>query len=147
MTDERAQADTTPPDILVPVPVGELVDKITILEIKSERMTDAAQLANVRRELVALRAAAGSIACDAQVLRWHTAELKRVNEMLWDIEDSIRACEAQGDFGERFVALARAVYRNNDERARLKRAINLAAGSRFVEEKSYAAYAPRGESN
>ena len=70
------------------------------------------------------------------------AELKRVNAKLWDVEDAIRECEARGDFGENFIELARAVYRLNDERARLKKAINLASGSRLVEEKSYKSFRP-----
>lgn len=143
---ENAEARITgQADILVPISVGELIDKITILEIKSERMIDRGQLANVQRELVALREAGARVSCDAHTLRQHTADLKRVNETLWEIEDAIRECEARGDFGERFVALARAVYRHNDERARLKKAISLASGSRLIEEKSYAAYAPRRE--
>lgn len=139
MTNKAVQMDIT-----IPVSVGELVDKITILQIKSERMTNREQLANVNRELTALQAAAQGIAGDAQVLAQHSADLKRVNETLWEVEDAIRDCEAQGDFGARFIALARAVYRHNDDRARLKRAINSAAGSRYVEEKSYAAFTPRG---
>jgi hypothetical protein len=98
------------------------------------------------KPLALTRAEAGAqVSCDAQTLRQHTADLKRVNETLWEIEDAIRECEARGDFGERFVALARAVYRHNDARARLKKAISLASGSRLIEEKAYAAYAPRRE--
>ena len=134
-------------DILVPVSVGELVDKITILQIKSERIGDRDQLANVQRELAALQAAASRITCDAAVLAQCTADLKLVNEALWEIEDTIRDCEARGDFGERFIALARSIYQYNDERARLKRTLNIAAGSRYVEEKSYAAFAPRRDSD
>ena len=134
-------------DILVPVSVGELIDKITILQIKSERITNRDQVANVKRELAALEAASARVACDAAVLAQCTADLKRVNETLWEIEDAIRDCEAHGDFGETFIELARSVYRHNDERARLKRALNVAAGSRYVEEKSYAAFAPRRDSD
>ena len=130
-------------DILVPVSVGELIDKITILRIKSERIANRDQVANVKRELAALEAVSARIACDAAVLAQCTADLKRVNEALWEIEDAIRECEAGGDFGPRFIELARSVYRQNDERARLKRKLNVAAGSRYVEEKSYAAFAPR----
>jgi hypothetical protein len=129
-------------DILVPVSIGDLVDKITILRIKSERIANRDQVANVMRELAALETVSARIACDPAVLAQCTADLKRVNEALWEIEDAIRDCEARGDFGSRFVELARSVYRQNDERARLKRKLNIAAGSRYVEEKSYAAFTP-----
>jgi hypothetical protein len=127
-------------EILVPVSFGELLDKIAILQIKSERMSDPAKLANVRKELSALEqtwmqhpAAGGDIAS----LR---AELKAVNERLWDIEDEVRLKEKDGQFDASFVALARSVYFQNDERARIKKAINLALGSAYVEEKSYQDY-------
>jgi hypothetical protein len=126
--------------ISVPVSYGELLDKIAILQIKSERMSDAAKLANVRAELDALEQAwmAHSAAShDIAVLR---AQLKAVNERLWVIEDDIRICEKRQDFGAEFVRLARAVYFENDERARVKREINLALGSQLVEEKSYQDY-------
>lgn len=120
----------------VPVSWGELVDKITILELKTDRLRDAAARANVARELALLRAAARPL--------WREVEacglldpVRRVNAALWAIEDDIRGCEAAGDFGPRFVALARAVYQRNDERAALKRRINLAVGSELIEEKSY----------
>jgi hypothetical protein len=127
-------------EILAPVSFGELLDKIAILQIKSERMRDAAKLANVRKELEALSAtwlahpAAGH---DIVELR---AALKAVNERLWDIEDDIRRCEQRQDFGPEFVRLARAVYHENDERAAIKKQINLALGSAYVEEKSYQDY-------
>ena len=124
-------------EITVPVSFGELLDKISILQIKSERMSDEAKLANVRRELSALEktwmahpAAGGDIAR----LR---ADLKAVNERLWDIEDEVRLKEKAGSFDQAFVELARSVYQQNDERARIKKAINLALGSSYVEEKSY----------
>ena len=130
--DERAQ----PQDILVPISVGELMDKITILEIKSERIKNPSQLENIARELSALRAVRlGGV--DRALLDELGADLKRVNAELWDVEDAIRECDARGDFGDAFIELARAVYRLNDDRARLKKAINLASGSRLVEEKSY----------
>jgi len=126
--------------ILVEVAPGELIDKITILEIKSERMDDAEKRANVRIELQTLSdARAAAIPTDGDIDRL-TAELKTVNEALWEIEDNIRDCDRDTDFGPRFVELARAVYRTNDRRAELKRAINLHLGSRLVEEKSYKAY-------
>ncbi|ADV27865.1 hypothetical protein Psesu_2029 [Pseudoxanthomonas suwonensis 11-1] len=127
-------------EILVPVSFGELLDKIAILQIKSERMSDEAKLANVRKELSALEqtwmahpAAGGDIA----QLR---AQLKAVNERLWDIEDEIRLKERAQEFDEEFVRLARSVYFENDERARVKKEINLALGSAYVEEKSYQDY-------
>lgn len=125
------------PAILVEIGAGELVDKITILKIKSERMADLDKLGNVRRELEVLQQARASALPRSGEIEELEAALGRVNANLWDIEDDIRACEARGDFGPEFVRLARAVYRNNDRRAELKRAINLAAGSRLVEEKSY----------
>jgi hypothetical protein len=134
-------------DILVPISVGELIDKITILQIKSERIANKDQVANVKRELTALDAVSARIACDPTVLAQCTADLKRVNETLWEVEDAIRDCEASGDFGPRFIELARSVYRHNDERARLKRELNMAAGSRYVEENSYAAFTPRRDSD
>lgn len=131
-----ASQDTPPQDILVPISVGELMDKITILEIKSERIKNPGQLENVVRELKALRSVRlGEM--DRAMLDKLSAELKRVNATLWEVEDAIRDCEARGDFGDRFIELARAVYRLNDERSRLKKAINLASGSRLFEEKSY----------
>jgi hypothetical protein len=131
--------DFPPQDILVPISVGELMDKITILEIKSERLKNPSQLANVTQELAALRAVRlGDV--DRVMLDKLGAELRRVNAELWDVEDGIRECDARGDFGQSFIDLARAVYRLNDERSRLKKAINLASGSRLVEEKSYSFY-------
>jgi hypothetical protein len=128
-----------PDDILVPISVGELMDKITILEIKSERIESPSQLENIARELEALRAVSlGDI--DRAMLESLRAELKRVNAELWEVEDSIRECDALGDFGDAFIAYARAVYRLNDERSRLKKAINLATGSRLIEEKSYKSF-------
>lgn len=127
-------------EIQVPVSFGELLDKIAILQIKSERMRDPDKLANVRRELSALEQtwmahpAAGS---DVARLR---ASLKDVNERLWVIEDDIRIKEKAQVFDDSFVQLARAVYFENDERARIKKDINLALGSAYVEEKSYEDY-------
>ena len=127
-------------EILVPVSFGELLDKIAILQIKSERMTDAAKLANVRKELSALEQmwmqhpAAGG---DIVELR---AALKGVNERLWVIEDDIRVKESKQEFDDEFVRLARAVYLENDDRARIKREINQNLGSAYVEEKSYQDY-------
>ncbi|HPA01284.1 MAG TPA: DUF6165 family protein [Chiayiivirga sp.] len=130
-------------EILVPVSFGELLDKIAILQIKSERMTDAAKLLNVRNELQALErtwAAHPASKTDISALR---AGLKAVNERLWVIEDDIRDKEAAQAFDARFIDLARSVYFQNDERARIKKEINLALGSSYVEEKSYADYRAR----
>ena len=127
-------------EILAPVSFGELLDKIAILQIKSERMTDPAKLANVRNELTALEhswAANPAAAHDIAGLR---AELKAVNERLWVIEDDIRIKEKAQAFDEEFIRLARSVYFENDERARIKKDINLALGSAYVEEKSYQDY-------
>lgn len=126
--------------ISVEVSAGELIDKIAILEIKSERLEDAQKLRNVEAELAVLWAARDAAIAPSAGLDDLARRLKEVNLRLWDIEDDIRACERAKDFGPRFVALARAVYLNNDERAALKRAINEALGSRFVEEKSYTPY-------
>jgi hypothetical protein len=123
-----------------PVSVGELIDKLTILEIKRERIGDAAKLANVERERAALAAARASLALPDGKLDPLAAELKRVNEALWEIEDEIRDCERKSDFGPRFVELARSVYRNNDRRAAIKGEINRLSGSAIVEEKSYKGY-------
>jgi Family of unknown function (DUF6165) len=129
-------------DILVPISPGELLDKITILRIKSARMSDAAKLANVRAELAELektwRAAVGSAADVSEDER----ELQAVNERLWVIEDDIRDKERAQAFDARFIELARSVYIENDERAAIKKRINVKLGSRIVEEKSYKPYKP-----
>ena len=119
---------------------GELIDKITILEIKSERMTDAAKLRNVRIELDTLAATRDAHIEPSDEMTRQSAELKSINEELWVIEDDIRDCERNGDFGPEFIRLARAVYVTNDRRADVKKKINLLLGSSIVEEKSYAAY-------
>lgn len=124
-------------DLLVPVSAGELLDKIAILRIKSARIDDPAKLANVRRELAALEAVATREIAPVPALAALEAELRAVNEALWDIEDDIRAHDARGDFGGGFVRLAQAVYRTNDRRAAIKREVNRVTGSALVEEKSY----------
>lgn len=127
-------------EILAPVSFGELLDKIAILQIKSERMRDPAKLANVRNELEALERTWAAHAASKQDIAELRAGLKAVNERLWVIEDDIRDKEAAQAFDAGFIELARSVYFQNDERARLKKAINLALGSSYVEEKSYADY-------
>lgn len=128
------------PTVRIDVAHGELIDKITILEIKSERMTDAAKLANVRAELAALTAAREAAIPASGELDALAAELKAINEKLWEIEDAIRDCERRQDFGAAFIALARAVYMTNDRRSDVKRRVNTLCGAAFLEEKSYAAY-------
>ena len=128
-------------DILVPISPGELLDKITILRIKAARISDGAKLANVRLELELLErtwAEAGAAAPPA--VADEERALQAVNERLWTIEDEIREREAAGTFDAEFIRLARNVYLCNDERAAIKKRINLALGSRIVEEKSYSDY-------
>jgi len=127
-------------EIKVPISPGELLDKITILRIKSKRMTDPGKLANVRLELQALEETwAGSAYANADV-HGEISALESVNERLWVIEDDIRDKERARAFDAEFIRLARAVYVENDERAAVKRRINTKLGSRIVEEKSYADY-------
>ncbi|MEJ0037379.1 MAG: DUF6165 family protein [Gammaproteobacteria bacterium] len=129
-------------DILVPISPGELLDKITILRIKSARMTDAAKLANVRAELAELEKTwQGAVGSEADVAADERA-LQAVNERLWVIEDDIRDKELAQAFDARFIELARSVYIENDERAAVKKRINVKLGSRIVEEKSYKPYKP-----
>lgn len=129
--------------VQVPVSYGELIDKLTILEIKSARMSDPAKLANVRHELELLDATwrqAPAAAIDIADL-W--AQLRTVNERLWVVEDELRMLEKAQRFDAEFVRLARSVYFENDERARVKREINQRLGSTLVEEKSYQDYGNR----
>ncbi len=126
--------------IKVEIAPGELIDKITILDIKSERIDDPDKLKNVRHELAILKTTQEDSMPSSPELDELTAGLKAVNEKLWVIEDDIRLCEGAKDFGEKFIELARAVYVTNDERARLKREVNELLGSAIVEEKSYKPY-------
>ena len=127
-------------DILIPVSPGELLDKITILRIKAARMTDAVKLDNVRVELALLERVWHECGCAARSGADDAAALQSVNEQLWDIEDRIRAKEYSRSFDAEFIELARAVYQRNDERAAIKKRINLQLGSRIIEEKSYKQY-------
>ncbi|MFI4914100.1 MAG: DUF6165 family protein [Steroidobacterales bacterium] len=127
-------------NILVPISPGELLDKITILRIKSARMNDAAKLLNVRRELESLERTWRESGAAGVDLAGDEHALEQVNARLWDIEDRIRDLEAAGRFDADFIALARAVYINNDERAAIKKRINIALNSDLVEEKSYRPY-------
>jgi hypothetical protein len=122
---------------VIAVSWGELFDKMTILEIKSEKLVGEAALANVRRELEGLREALAASPIDREAVSEKIAALRAVNSALWDIENAIRACERRADFGEAFVQLARSVYTQNDRRARIKKEINSLLGSLLVEEKSY----------
>ena len=129
------------PELLVPISPGELIDKITILEIKSARMTDAAKLHNVRTELALLNETWHASAFSRQAdIGEEWTRLRDVNGQLWEIEDEIRDKERAGEFDARFIELARAVYVTNDERASAKRRINTKLGSTLVEEKSYREY-------
>ncbi len=123
---------------MVPVSWGELIDKITILEIKQARLEDAGRRANVTRELLELSAVRDRVSLPA--LTACAMELRDINGLLWEIEDAIRECERRQDFGARFIQLAREVYHTNDRRAEIKREINRLLGSALVEEKSYQSY-------
>ncbi len=127
-------------EIKVPVSPGELLDKITILRIKSVRMKDEQKLRNVRIELEALDSTWQASAYARTDVSVELAELQKVNERLWVIEDDIRDRERAQAFDAEFIRLARAVYFENDERAAIKRRINTKLGSSIVEEKSYADY-------
>jgi transcriptional regulator of nitric oxide reductase len=127
-------------NIHVPVSPGEVLDKITILEIKSERMSDPEKVANVRVELALLQETWREFIRDDDVIRGLHAQLKEVNEALWEIEDDIRDKERAKEFDERFIELARAVYVTNDRRSRVKKELNLHLGSEIIEEKSYQDY-------
>lgn len=131
-------------DILVPLSPGELLDKITILRIKTARMTDGARLRNVRVELELLTETWRNCGCAARSLAEDEQALQAVNERLWDIEDRIREKESAQRFDGEFIELARAVYLCNDERAAIKRRISVRLGSRLIEEKSYAPYGAPG---
>ncbi|TNF86113.1 MAG: hypothetical protein EP300_14455 [Gammaproteobacteria bacterium] len=127
-------------EIQVPISPGELLDKITILQIKSERISDPAKVANVRTELEMLEKVwSEAVEADTEI-ETLTKELKQINEALWEIEDDIRDEERNKRFGDRFIELARAVYVTNDERANAKKKVNLHLNSTIVEEKSYQDY-------
>jgi hypothetical protein len=124
----------------VPISWGELVDKITILEIKADLLSSQTARDNVRHELVRLSAIWEPVEREHQDVVPLKSALKHVNETMWQIEDDIREKEAQKCFDEDFIALARAIYRTNDERSRIKREINVLLKSEIVEEKQYSAY-------
>ena len=126
--------------ISVPVSPGELVDKITILEIKAERITDEEKLKNVKTELELLVQVWEAASVDAEAVLPLKETLKGINQALWDIEDQIRVKESKQEFDQEFIDLARSVYVQNDQRAAAKKQINVLLGSRIKEEKSYAEY-------
>jgi hypothetical protein len=126
--------------VLIPVSWGELIDKFTILEIKVERIQDPIKVANVKRELTALLPLRDKALQELSELLRYQADLKAVNETLWEVEDELRAWERRKEFGPRFIELARAVYHENDRRASLKHQINQLLESGLVEEKSYQSY-------
>jgi transcriptional regulator of nitric oxide reductase len=127
-------------NIQVPVSPGEVLDKITILEIKSERMTDPQKVANVRVELALLQETWAQAVTEDDVIRDLHAQLKEINEALWEIEDDIRDKERVKEFDQRFIDLARSVYFTNDRRSEVKKKLNLHLGSQIIEEKSYQDY-------
>jgi hypothetical protein len=118
---------------------GELLDKFSILEIKMGNITDPSKLINVENEYRELSNDCTDLLRNSSISTLYS-ELKSINQRLWTVEDDIRECERRKDFGQEFVSLAREVYFTNDERARVKKEINLASGSSLVEEKSYQAY-------
>ena len=126
--------------INIEVGVGELIDKITILEIKQARINAPEKLNNIEHELKLLNKVKAQL---VQTMESDLLEqtLKQTNEKLWDIEDAIRRCEAKKQFDEKFIELARAVYFTNDKRCEIKRQINQLQGSQIIEEKSYDKYA------
>jgi hypothetical protein len=125
---------------LVPLSWGDLFDKLTILEIKAQRLTAPQALANVAREREALAKVVETLGTPPDRLAGLKAELKAMNERLWDIENSTRAKEAAKTFDAEFIELTRSVYLNNDQRARIKRAINELLDSEIIEEKQYTSY-------
>lgn len=129
---------TDPHHILVPTSPGELIDKLTILRLKEERITDPEKVVNVAVERAALTQSARDRIPESAELTVLWDALYRINADLWVIEDDIRDCERAQDFGQRFIDLARAVYVTNDRRADVKKKINLLLGSTLIEEKSYA---------
>jgi hypothetical protein len=127
-------------NILTPISPGELLDKLTILQIKSKKITETDKLTNVNNERTALQNVADANIPRTDAIQVLTSALLEVNKQLWVIEDDIRDCERDGNFGDEFIRLARAVYITNDKRADLKKQINLTLGSTLIEEKSYADY-------
>ena len=130
-------ADLPAGTTLAPIAFGELIDKISILEIKRDRIADPTKNANVRRELDVLSAALAGFASLPAAFSTLKSELRRINEALWDLEDDIRKYEREENFGAAFIEVARSIYKTNDRRAAVKRALNELVGSSLLEEKSY----------
>ena len=127
-------------DIKIIISIGELLDKITILQIKTENISDEQKLANINHELQLLEKFWHDADCDKSLIEHELAQLKQVNQKLWQIEDEIRIKELKQNFDSEFIELARSVYFTNDVRADLKKQINIKLKSGVVEEKSYADY-------
>ena len=135
-------------EISAPVSPGELIDKITILEIKQERIEDADKVRNVNAELELLEVLwSGSVFKSTALVGKKRAELKAINEVLWVIEDDLRLKESKAEFDQEFIELARSVYFTNDRRASVKREINICVGSSLIEEKSYQDYGREGRAS
>jgi len=134
---QKRESRTTIAQILIPGSVGELFDRITILRIKAERIKDPERLRNVNHELNLLLAVEAKCGPPGPEVLQLVSELRTINERLWSVEDQLRDCEQRQDFGEKFIRLARAVYRTNDERAAMKKQINIFCGSQIIDEKSY----------
>lgn len=124
-------------EILAEISAGELIDKITILEIKKAKISNKDKLADIEKELSSLNQTMQKFIPDQTSIKKHISDLKEINLKLWDIEDGKRSAEKNKDFGEKFISLARNVYKFNDERAKIKLAINNALGSNIKEVKSY----------
>ena len=124
----------------IPISFGELIDKVTILEIKAKNISDAKALANVEKELSVLEVFSNSVIGRVPELAQQKDILYEINQRLWHIEDAIREKESEGDFGAEFIELARMVYKTNDQRAAIKKEINTTYGSALMEEKSYQQY-------
>jgi hypothetical protein len=131
------------PTPTVQISWGELIDKITILEIKAHRLNSEEAIANVRRELAALNQIASDVLAGRKDLQSLKHQLKSVNDALWNIENKIRAKEASKSFDQQFIELARSIYKNNDKRGKLKRHINALLNSALVEEKQYTLYSTK----
>ena len=127
-------------NVNVEISIGEFFDKITILEIKKERIANADKLVNINKELDGLNKLLSQLPFSRDDVAQEVTELRKINEALWEIEDDIREKESQDGFDEKFIELARAVYITNDKRSDVKRDINMKLGSDFVEEKSYEEY-------
>lgn len=129
--------------VRVPISVGELVDKLSILSIKAARVNDPAKLVNINIERDLLTAELQTVSKNIKAvneLQHYMEQLGEINRQLWDIEDQIRQCERDQNFEETFINLARNVYHTNDKRSAVKKSINLMVGSTIIEEKSYTAY-------